>query len=1193
MQLELLGPVRVLLADAEITVRPPKARAVLSVLGLRTGRVVSVNELAAALWGEDPPKSAGKTLQTYIVALRRLLPVGSIDTVGKGYRLNLPADAVDVGLFERLAARGRELTQRDDPQGAERPLRAALDLWRGQPLPDLDEQPLGMAEVARLDELRRNVEDDLNDARLAVGRHLDLIPDLEAAVAAEPLRERRWAQLMLALYRCGRQSDALRAYSRLRLTLGEELGIEPSPELAHLEEAILLQKSHLDYVEPDPDIGLDPADVVGPRSPLEADLASQAGRVPPRLAAAATSVFVGRDQESDLLRDAFEVAKTGQRQVVLLEGEAGIGKTTLASRLATEAAAEGAIVLLGDAADSSGPPYRLFVNALADVFDANPLDEQLPREHSRADPETERYLLISRMVRMVTTAAAQQPVVFVLEDLHWADSASLEMVRQLVERTSTEKLLVVGTHRLSPTGVDHPLGRLLTVLYGQTGVRRTSVDGLDLDEVTSLIALTSDRPAPDDRDDLAKALHHETAGNPFFTLEVLRHLVETGALANYRAGPSSVGRDGTINRLPDGVKDVISSRLARLGPSVAQALRVASVLGDEFDMDIVGPVSGLPDRELIETLDRAGDAGLILEPPEGPPGRYRFRHPITSHAVYEQLGPARRGHLHHQIAEALEQRGLTATGDLTRVASHWVRAPRPAAREKALYYSRLAAESLLDDLAPEEAAGWYEQALTLSEEPPAVDDHETGSVLIGLGVAQRQAGDRRYRGTLERAAQIAAAADDADLLVRAVLADSRGFYSAAGIVDSGRTARLREALEAIGPEISARRARLIANLAVELTFEHNPGPRQQLSNDALAIARQLDDPATLLHVLLQRQTAIRFPETLDIRRAEAAEAVGLARRLEHLTLIHNASGYQAIVALESGDRDTIDESIAEMAAISSQVGRPWMRIVSIWNLTWSAQLDGDLETAERLATEAFGIGQSSGQPEAGTVFGAQLLELRLAQGRLTEVMDPLSTAIAANPGIPVLEVAYTHALFETGERETAKERFAAASRDGFPLPHDHTWLTGMGTYASMACEMGTIEDAEWLYGQLEPFGAQVATTGVNPGAPLDISLSELATALGRFDLAERHAAGAVATCERLRSPFLLARARLAEARVAIGRGEPEDVDRGRTTATTVLELCERQGWRGIGQRAERLLARAHDASLVPSPLASGGRPSPP
>ncbi len=1194
MQLELLGPVRVLMADAEIAVRPPKARAVLCVLGLRTGRVVTVNELASALWGEDPPRSAGKTLQTYIVALRRQLPVGSIDTVGKGYRLNLPADAVDVPLFERLAARGRELAQRQEPQNAERPLRAALDLWRGPPLPDLDEQPVGMAEVARLEELRRNVEDDLNDVQLAVGRHVEAVPELEASVAAEPLRERRWAQLMLALYRCGRQSDALRAYSRLRVTLGDELGIEPSAELAALEEAILLQKTHLDYVEPDPDIGLDPADVIGPYSPLEVDLARDAGRVPPRLAAAANQVFVGREHESELLHAAFEAAKGGQRQVVLLEGEAGIGKTTLASRLAADAAAEGAVVLLGDAADSTGPPYRLFVNALAEVFDASPLDEQLPREHSRADPETERYLLISRMVRVVTAAASERPVVFVLEDLHWADSASLEMVRQLVERTSTEKLLVIGTHRTSPTGVDHPLGRLLTVLYGQPGVTRAAVDGLDLDEVSTLIALTSDRPSPDTRDDLAAALHHETAGNPFFTLEVLRHLVETGAILDDRSGDISLGRRGSISRLPDGVKDVISSRLARLGPSVTQALRVASVIGDEFDMSVVGPVSGIADRELLETLERAGDAGLIVEPPEGPPGRYRFRHPITSRAVYEQLGPARRSHLHLEVAEAFEHQGLDATGDLTRLASHWIRAPRPVAREKALYYSRLAADSLLDDLAPEEAATWYERALSVSEEPPASDPHEIGSVLIGLGVAQRQSGDRSYRGTLERAAQIAGDSDDADLLVRAVLADSRGFYSAAGVVDRGRTERLRQALEAIGPEVSARRARLIANLAVELTFEHNPRPRQQLSDDALAVARQLDDPATLLHVLLQRQTAIRFPETLQVRRAEAAEAVALARELSHLTLTHNAAGYQAIVALESGDRETIDRAIAEMTAISSQVGRPWMRIVSIWNLTWQATLNGDLDLAEELATEAFELGRTSGQPEAATVFGAQLLDLRMAQGRLDEVIEPLSAAIAANPGIPVLEVAYIHALVETGDLAGAEARFDAAAARGFTeLPHDHTWLTGMGTYAALASEFGNVENAAVLYRHLEPWAGQVATTGINPGAPIQISLCELATTLGRFDDADRHAAGAAVTSERLRSPFMLARARLAAARASIERGGPGDRDRGTSIAAEVGALCDEHGWDGIGRRAQRLLTETSAAAARPAPSASVGRPAPP
>jgi predicted ATPase/DNA-binding SARP family transcriptional activator len=225
----------------EVVIGAPKERAVLALLGVRAPGVVTMGELVAALWGDSPPRSAIKTLRNYVASLRRLLPPGVIETVPGGYRLKIEADQVDATCFARQVGQGGRALEHKDPDKAIEELGAALDLWRGEPLGDLADQPTGMAEAARLVELRRAGEELLVDARLAAGEHRSLIGDLEAAVTAEPLRERRWAQLMLALYRSGRQADALRAYQRLRTRLGHELGIEPSTELRALEQGILNQ----------------------------------------------------------------------------------------------------------------------------------------------------------------------------------------------------------------------------------------------------------------------------------------------------------------------------------------------------------------------------------------------------------------------------------------------------------------------------------------------------------------------------------------------------------------------------------------------------------------------------------------------------------------------------------------------------------------------------------------------------------------------------------------------------------------------------------------------------------------------------------------------------------------------------------------------------------------------------------------
>ncbi len=235
---------------SEIAVSARKERAVLEVLGLRVGTVVQPGEIMEALWGDDSPRTAGKIVQTYISALRQKLPKELIETVAGGYRLSIPADDVDAVRFERLVRAGHNAVEDNDPAWAVACLTEASSLWRGDPVADLADQFVGVSEGVRLAELRRSGEEQLLEARLRLGEHTLLVVDLEAAVAAEPLQERRWAQLMLALYRSGRQADALHAYGRLRDHLGEQLGTEPGADLRALEEAIVLQKPELDWQPP-------------------------------------------------------------------------------------------------------------------------------------------------------------------------------------------------------------------------------------------------------------------------------------------------------------------------------------------------------------------------------------------------------------------------------------------------------------------------------------------------------------------------------------------------------------------------------------------------------------------------------------------------------------------------------------------------------------------------------------------------------------------------------------------------------------------------------------------------------------------------------------------------------------------------------------------------------------------------------
>jgi DNA-binding SARP family transcriptional activator len=250
MQVALLGPLVLTVGGSVVPLGSPKARAVLAILALRTGTAVSAGDLGWAIWGDAEPRTSDKVLQGHVSALRKVLPDGVIETTPQGYRLSAPKEVVDTFRFERRCVRGSELLKAGHPGAAVAELALALELWRGEPLPDLADGPTGAVETSRWSERRAVAEEDLFEGRLLLGDHAGVLPDLTAAAEAEPLRERRWSQLMLALYRSGRQADAVRAFQRFRRSLGEEHGLEPSAEIFALEQAVVLDQPHLRWEAP-------------------------------------------------------------------------------------------------------------------------------------------------------------------------------------------------------------------------------------------------------------------------------------------------------------------------------------------------------------------------------------------------------------------------------------------------------------------------------------------------------------------------------------------------------------------------------------------------------------------------------------------------------------------------------------------------------------------------------------------------------------------------------------------------------------------------------------------------------------------------------------------------------------------------------------------------------------------------------
>jgi len=1121
-EFRILGPVQACEGDDPLDLGGPKQRAVLALLLLHANQRVSVDRLIEGLWGESPPVTATKSLQMHIGRLRRALAgadaaaqtEGRLTTVQGGYMIRVAVGELDLHRFERKVAEGRRLLSADRPAAAARCLSGALDEWRGTALSDLADEPFAQLEIPRLDELRVAAVEDVGDAELANGHHAEPVSEIEALVVAHPFRERPRAQLMLALYRAGRQADALAAYRDARRLFTNELGIEPGRVLRELEKAILNQDAELDWRPP----GELPSDV-----PVE---------LPPRLQEAAEHEFFGRGPELQDLEQAWHDARGGHRRIALVGGESGIGKTRLAAQLALRARADGARVVYGHCDDALALPYLPWVEALCHYIAVAPqtlldrhatahgghLARLIPELNLRvpglvptsgSEPDAERHLLFRAVVGLVAEAAADRPLLLVLDDVHWADEGSLQLLRHLISTAPEMPMLIVCIYRDSDMDPADGLCRILADLHREPGVLRTKLGGLEEADVVQLIA-AGEGAEPSARDlSIARELTRETSGNPFFVVELLRHLDESGGNL-LDAG------------LPDSVRDVVRQRVDRLGEPVARLLRVAAVIGREFELGLLTRAVTQDEDDVLDRLDGAARAQLLAETTDKP-GRFRFAHALVNNALYDDLGATRRALLHRRVAEALEELcGPDPSARLGELAHHWTAAASDP--ERALEWSRRAAESALDKLAPDEAARWFAQALELEPMRSGADDGTRCDLLVGLGEAQRRAGDASYRATLIEASELARERRDGHRLANAALANSRGFESAAGSVDPERVDTLRASLDLLDPSDAVRRARLLALLQLELTFVSPLAERRRLSDEAAALARRSGDLSTLAHVLWARHAVLWTPELLGEHVKMAAELESIARHLDDPIVAFWAACDRVLTSVWTADLAAADRALARMRAIAERIGQPTLLWIVTWYGSWRAHLAGDLDQAEALAHRAAELGTASGQPDAAAFLAEQLVTIAWDRGCLHEHIANLEQAVQANPGLPVFRAWLTLAYCEAGRCEEAREALEPSASAAFhDIPDDILWLTTACLYAESSARLGARAEAALLYDAIAPYSGQIVFNASSVLGAVDRFTGLLAATLGRPGDADAHFARAAAIHKRVGAQRLLAR----------------------------------------------------------------------
>jgi tetratricopeptide (TPR) repeat protein len=912
------------------------------------------------------------------------------------------------------------------------------------------------------------------------------------------------------------------------------------------------------------------------------------------LAATRRGACVGRGDELQVLLRAAEAVRAGERRVVLLTGEPGIGKTRLAAEAGLAAHAQGALVLYGRSDEGLALPYQAFAEALghlvsnapAELLDAagpalGKLASLVPavreRSPAAAAPDDghggERYVLFGAVGALLSAGSSRQPVVLVLDDLHWADVPSVLLVHHLLAVPNCRRLLVVATCRAADASLDPKLAASIAQLRRDERVEDVELGGLGERDVLDLIEELAGAELDEGERGYARALHRETDGNPLFVSEVIRGL---GGRKEIAAAAAALDRRSGV-AAPASLRELIVGRVAGLGADTLAVLEAASVVGREFDGGLLARVSGLDDERIADVLDGAERAALIV-PVEGGPGRFAFHHLLIGHTLYEHLGAARRARLHRRVGEALEEEAGGEPGPrAAEIARHWAEASPPD-RERALRYAELAGRHALHEIDPDAALRWLGQALEL--QGPA-QDRRRCSLLIGLGVAQRKHGDAGFRETLLEAARLGRRLGEPKLLVRAAIENTRGFVSDAGEVDAERVAMLEAALDAMGGEDSRERAVLLGMLASELTFAPDRQRRVAVADEALALARRLGDPRTLCYVLGARAMPIWSPETLDERLRCAEESVRLADGLgDQLARFHTLH-WHGVVLVQAGRLDEFQRVISRQQELAARLGEPSARWLARYDAATAAIVAGHLADAERLASEALEIATDSGQPDAMSLYASQLTNVRYDQGRLAELQPMIAETAAASPGIPSFRALLAMAYLEGDFPIEAAELLATEPID--TLARDITWLACVVLWAHVCASVGDAARAEELYEQLIPFADQVVYTGISVWGDVDHALGRLATVTGRHDDAARHLGSSTARYGAIGAPIWLARVAVDQASLLLAREGPGDRERARGLLGRAEADARRLGAGGIERRARGLLGHERATHVMSAP----------
>ena len=1117
-----------------------QGRLIFAYLVLNRNRPVRRDELVEALWADEGLPSGGEALLAPPLSrLRKAL--GKNRLAGRTeLHLNLGEEAsIDCEVAQEKLARAQEASGGgSDPDGLAVAWSDALEaerIFEGGLLPGLEARWID-EHRAHFEELRLQTLETVAriGARLGSAERARAEKAARNAVEASPFRESAQVALIEALEAQGNVAEALRAYEELRVLLRDELGTFPSAALNAVHERLL--NAHEADGGPEPAAPQEPRRAPGPKAiGVEID---------PRLG---EHELVGRDDIMDKLEGELDLAVAGELRIALLAGEGGVGKTRLAAELA--ARRDDIITLYGRAEPDEVRPFSIWSgllrSAVRQVGDIDPAEivggdgptlarllpelnrrMDLPEPGPTSDLESERQALFGAVFRMIGRFSARRPMLIVLDDLHWADPSTLRLLASLAGDDPPSGILALVLYRDTELPADSQLPEALSRLQRRLPTTRIQVEALDRADVKRLISGRLD-------ESLAPVIHDQSGGNPFFVEQLVRNLEESG-----QKGPGAV---------PPEIREVISQRVARLPEGGPELLARATLIGRDFDLDILQRTTKDDEDRIIELLDAAVSAGLLDES-GSVPGRYSFVHALVRGTLAGSLSLTRRAAVHRRIGEAIEQRNQSRYGhqrdrDLPTLAWHFTQAG-PSEADRAIHYATQAARQAEGRLAYDEAVAFFDGAIAACRGDEPVDQGLLAELLLSRAEAEWRMGRLPQSGrTFAEAARAARESNIPELIARAAMGTTWGSWDTFESDREEQGRLLREALDAVGPGDSPLRAQLLASLAQILYFSGgvSSGARE-MAIEATDMADRLDDPHTFFVANLAASFLRWEPDSRDTREPIADRLVKIAESSEDPEDLAEALAWRAVVHTNLGRRAQADADIARFDVLANTL--PQIGVTQAALHSARMVREGRWEDAEQLvgATLARDIPAAA----RAALSDPLLFMIRAEQGRLGDHVDRAREMAAQSTEWehwPTWRMGYYLAMVQGGRGDEVLERvdrYAPGDVEAIES-RNITFLSFCSLASIVACEIEFERGARTLVGLMEPYAGEwtvVGPAGATLG-PVDMHLGEISLMVGEDRAAATWLERSVDACEAMGAGPYLAHSRMHLALALHRLGDPE------------------------------------------------------